>query len=159
MHVAYLLHDDTKDCVILTHRPLWLSFQNHESVWMVPGAISADDEPIARGSIPPPTKKIRPDQAERGSEPAEAEPKPRRKKIRWCFGSSARWATMRAWRAQYDFKLTLAAVEGGRRAIDRGRAIRHWPLVLVRGDHPRLEAWQSASLRRPDRSRPRSRLW
>ena len=113
MHVAYLLHDDTKDCVILTHRPLWLSFQNHESVWMVPGAISADDEPIARGSIPPPTKKIRPDQAERGSEPAEAEPKPRGK----------------------------------------------MPLVLVRGyHHRRLEAWQSASLRRPDRSQPRSRL-
>jgi len=51
-----------------------------------------------------------------------------------------------------------AAVEEGRRATDRGRAIRHWPLVLVRGDHPRLEAWQSASLRRPDRSQPRSRL-
>ena len=44
MYVAYLLRDDTKDCVILTHRPLWLSFLNHESVWMVPGTISADDD-------------------------------------------------------------------------------------------------------------------
>jgi hypothetical protein len=57
MYVAYLLHDDTKHCVILTHSPLWLSFQNHESVWMVPGTISVDDGPIAHVSIPPPTKK------------------------------------------------------------------------------------------------------
>jgi hypothetical protein len=78
MFVAYLLHDDTKHCVILTHRPLWLSFQNHESVWMVPGTISADDGPIARGSTPPPTKKAPPaDQAERGSEPWRRSPKPK----------------------------------------------------------------------------------
>jgi hypothetical protein len=56
---ATSLYDDTKHCVILTHRPLWLSFQNHESAWMVPGTISADDG-IARGSIPLPTKKARP---------------------------------------------------------------------------------------------------
>jgi hypothetical protein len=43
MYVAYVLHDDTKDCVILSRQPNWLSFHNHESVWMVPGTISADD--------------------------------------------------------------------------------------------------------------------
>jgi hypothetical protein len=46
MYVAYLLRDDTKDCLILIRPPLWLSFHNHESVWMVPGTLARTIEPL-----------------------------------------------------------------------------------------------------------------
>jgi hypothetical protein len=45
MFVLYLLAEDSRDCTILT-RSKWntlATMYSNESVWMVPGTLSADD--------------------------------------------------------------------------------------------------------------------
>jgi hypothetical protein len=92
----------------------------------------------SRPALPITTKRPRPDQAERGRKPRSRSPNPEERKVRWCFGSSARVGHTAGMQPAYDFKLALTRVieptggPGVELATHCGKVIvepRSWPFL------------------------------